>query len=290
MANVKKERPKLYVLDNGRMKMDKNLMIATSNQATIDNPNAPNEMVEFPIYTVFIDHPEGKILFDTACNPNAMGSEGRWIEQTQKAFPYTASEECYLYNRLEQINVDPKDVDYVVASHLHLDHAGCLEYFTNATVIVHEDELNGTMQTYARNQKSGAYIWADIDAWIKNNLTWQTIKPYEDNIELVDGVKILNFGSGHAWGMIGLQVELSELGSIILASDAIYTAESIGPPLKRPVLYMIQLVGQNLLNESNAWRKKPMQKFGLDMIVNNLTHSENPRKDIMSNDGKGVRM
>lgn len=103
-------------------------------------------------------------------------------------------------------------------------------------------------------------------------------------------MKILNFGSGHAWGMIGLQVELSELGSIILASDAIYTAESIGPPLKRPVLYMIQLVGQNLLNESNAWRKKPMQKFGLDMIVNNLTHSENPRKDIMSNDGKGVRM
>ena len=29
-------------------------------------------MHEFPIYTVFIDHPEAKILFDTACNPNAM--------------------------------------------------------------------------------------------------------------------------------------------------------------------------------------------------------------------------
>src|SRR5699024_5195640 len=177
-----------------------------------------------------IDHPDAKILFDTACNPNGMGPNGRWIEQTQKAFPYMADEECHLPNRLEQINVDPREVDYVVASHLHLDHAGCLEYFTNATVIVHDDELNGTMQTYARNQKEGAYIWADIDAWIKNDLTWKTVKPYEDNLEIVDGVKVLNFGSGHAWGLIGLQVDMPELGTIILASDAIYTAESMGPP------------------------------------------------------------
>ncbi|MCJ1783794.1 AhlS family quorum-quenching N-acyl homoserine lactonase [Mammaliicoccus sciuri] len=238
MVNVNNQGIKLYVLDNGRMRMDKNLMIAGSNQATLDNPNAPNEMFEFPIYTVFIDHPEAKILFDTACNPNSMGENGRWINQTQKAFPYTADESCYLPNRLEQINVDPSEVDYVVASHLHLDHAGCLEYFTNATVIVHDDELNGTMQTYARNQKAGAYIWADIDAWIKNNLTWKTIKPYEDNLEIVKGVKVLNFGSGHAWGMIGLEVETQELGTLILASDAIYTAESMGDILKPPgILY-----------------------------------------------------
>ncbi|MGY0685407.1 AhlS family quorum-quenching N-acyl homoserine lactonase [Mammaliicoccus sciuri] len=238
MVNVNNQGIKLYVFDNGRMRMDKNLMIAGSNQATLDNPNAPNEMFEFPIYTVFIDHPEAKILFDTACNPNSMGENGRWINQTQKAFPYTADESCYLPNRLEQINVDPSEVDYVVASHLHLDHAGCLEYFTNATVIVHDDELNGTMQTYARNQKAGAYIWADIDAWIKNDLTWKTIKPYEDNLEIVKGVKVLNFGSGHAWGMIGLEVETQELGTLILASDAIYTAESMGDILKPPgILY-----------------------------------------------------
>lgn len=238
MVNVNNQGIKLYVLDNGRMKMDKNLMIAGSNQATLDNPNAPNEMFEFPIYTVFIDHPEAKILFDTACNPNSMGDNGRWINQTQKAFPYTADESCYLPNRLEQINVDSSEVDYVVASHLHLDHAGCLEYFTNATVIVHDDELNGTMQTYARNQKAGAYIWADIDAWIKNDLTWKTIKPYEDNLEIVQGVKVLNFGSGHAWGMIGLEVETQELGTLILASDAIYTQESMGDILKPPgILY-----------------------------------------------------
>lgn len=73
-----KQHPKLYVMDNGTMRMDKNYMIAMHNPATIDHPNQPNEFVEFPVYTVLIDHPEGKILFDTACNPNAMGPDGRW--------------------------------------------------------------------------------------------------------------------------------------------------------------------------------------------------------------------
>lgn len=234
MANIVKVRPKLYVMDNGRMRMDKNWMIAMHNPATMQNPNVPNEMVEFPIYTVFIDHPEGKILFDTSCNPSSMGPNGRWAEISQSQFPWTANEECYLHNRLEQLHVHPKDIKFVVASHLHLDHAGCLEMFTNATIIVHEDEFNGALQIYARNQKAGAYIWADIDAWIKNNLQWRTIHRDEDNILLAEGVRVLNFGSGHAWGMLGLHVELPEKGNIILASDAIYTAESYGPPVKPP--------------------------------------------------------
>ncbi|MBF0705575.1 MULTISPECIES: AhlS family quorum-quenching N-acyl homoserine lactonase [Bacillales] len=232
--NIINKHPKLYVMDNGRMSMDKNWMIAMHNPATITNPNAQTEFVEFPIYTVLIDHPAGKILFDTACNPNSMGPEGRWTEATQQTFPYKASEECYLHNRLEQLNVRPEDIKFVVASHLHLDHAGCLEMFTNATIIVHEDELNGTLQSYARNQKEGAYIWGDIDAWIKNNLQWQTIKRNEDNVQLAEGIKVLNFGSGHAWGMIGLHIQMPETGGIILASDAVYTAESFGPPIKPP--------------------------------------------------------
>lgn len=94
MTNVMKARPKLYVMDNGRMSMDKNWLIGMHNPATILNPNAATEFVEFPVYTVLSDHPEGKILFDTACNPNGMGKEGRWPEMMQLAFPWAASEEC----------------------------------------------------------------------------------------------------------------------------------------------------------------------------------------------------
>lgn len=235
MANIIKQKPKLYVMDNGRMRMDKNNMVAMHNPATVDNPNQPATFIEFPIYTVLIDHPEGKILFDTACNPNSMGENGRWAETIQKAFPWEASEECYLHNRLEQLKVRPEDIKYVIASHLHLDHAGCLEMFTEAQIIVHEDELNGALRSYANNENA-AYIWEDIDAWIKNHLQWKTVGRDEDNLELVEGIKILNFGSGHAWGMIGLHVEMPETGGIILASDAVYSAENYGPPIKPPGL------------------------------------------------------
>lgn len=214
--------------------MDKNFMVAAHNPASIDNPNPPAEFVEFPVYAVLIDHPDGKILFDTGCNPEGMGENGRWPEGVQKLFPAFQDESCYLINRLEQLNLRPDDIKYVVASHLHLDHAGCLELFTNATIIVHDSELKNTMKQYAMTKDMGAYIWADINAWIGNDLKWKTVMPHEDELELVKGVKILNFGPGHAWGLLGLHIDLPGEGGVILASDAVYSAENYGPPVKIP--------------------------------------------------------
>ncbi|MDR7314653.1 N-acyl homoserine lactonase family protein [Brevibacillus nitrificans] len=227
-------KPKLFVLDTGRMQMDKGFMVSMYNPASVLNPNPPAEFIEFPVYAVLIDHPDGKILFDTGCNPEGMGEKGRWPQGVQQLFPLAMSEECYLINRLAQLKVRPEDIKYVVASHLHLDHAGCLEMFTNATIIVHEHELANTMKTYAINKDMGAYVWADIDAWVRNGLNWKTIRPKDEEVQLVDGIKILNFGAGHAWGMLGLHVELPGTGGIILASDAVYSAENYGPPIKIP--------------------------------------------------------
>lgn len=229
---------KLYVLDTGTMKMDKNYMIAMHNPASIDVPNQPNEFVEFPVYAVLIDHPEGKILFDTGCNPDGMGEEGSWPEGVQKLFPAFASEECYLINRLEQLKVRPEDIKYVIASHLHLDHAGCLDLFTNAEIIVHDAELANVMKTFAMTRDMGAYIWGDVMGWIQKQLRWRTIKPWQKEVQLVEGIKIINFGAGHAYGMLGLHVELPGHGNVLLASDAVYTKESYGPPVKPPgILY-----------------------------------------------------
>lgn len=227
-------KPKLYVLDTGTMKMDKNFMLALHNPASIDNPNPPAEFIEFPVYAVLIDHPEGKILFDTGCNPEGMGDEGRWSQGIQSMFPAFQDESCYLINRLAQLNTRPEDIKYVVASHLHLDHAGCLELFTNATIIVHDSELKNTMKQYAMTKDMGAYIWADVNQWIEKGLTWRTVMPNEDELVLADGIKILNFGPGHAWGLLGLHVELPGEGGIILASDAVYSEENFGPPTKPP--------------------------------------------------------
>ncbi|UTW08086.1 N-acyl homoserine lactonase family protein [Pseudomonas benzenivorans] len=237
MSNFIKQMPKVYVLDNGRMKMDKNFMISMHNPATIDNPNKPAELIEFPIFTVLIDHPDGKVLFDTACNPNSMGENGRWPKEIQDMFHYTAmvnGQDCHLHSRLAEIGVDPRDIDYVVVSHLHLDHSGCLELFTNAKIIVHQNEFNAALSNYAQNRTAEGFIWDDVDAWIKNDLTWRVVKEAEGDLDLLDGIRILNFGGGHSYGMLGLHIELPGHGPLILASDAVYSAENYSNPSRLP--------------------------------------------------------
>src|SRR5699024_11223801 len=56
VVNVKKYRPKLYVLDNGKMQMDKNIMVAMSNQDTIDDIIDHNEILELSIYNIYFDY------------------------------------------------------------------------------------------------------------------------------------------------------------------------------------------------------------------------------------------
>ena len=47
-----------------------------------------------------------------------------------------------LMSGLEELNIDPKDIDYILATHIHIDHAGgigkAVKQMPNAMVLVHE--------------------------------------------------------------------------------------------------------------------------------------------------------
>ena len=45
-------------------------------------------------------------------------------------------------------------------------------------------------------------------------------------------MRLLNFGSGHAYGMLGLAVSLRSHPNVLLVSDACYTTENYGPPMR----------------------------------------------------------
>ena len=71
--------------------------------------------------------------------PATVAPDGRWAPTgLQDFFPYEkVSDEEYLDSRLKQIGVAPGDIDYVVLSHLHFDHAGNVQAFkeTNARLV-----------------------------------------------------------------------------------------------------------------------------------------------------------
>ncbi len=110
--------------------------------------------------------------------------------------------------RLDMMGVGPDDVDYVVLSHLHCDHAGCVEYFRKSKIIVHEDEFAGAFRQYALQDHGSPYAFKDLEAMIKAQLHWREIARDEPDQNIVEGVRLLNFGPGHARGMLGLSVSL----------------------------------------------------------------------------------
>ena len=120
----------------------------------------------------------------------------------------------------------------MVLSHLHCDHAGCVEYFRKSRIIVHEDEFAGAFKHYAARDQVPVYILDDLDAMVRAELRWHQVGRWEPDQTLVEGVRLLNFGSGHAYGMLGLQVALKSQPDAILVSDACYTAENYGPPVQ----------------------------------------------------------
>jgi glyoxylase-like metal-dependent hydrolase (beta-lactamase superfamily II) len=223
---------KLWVLDLGRMHIDRSLLVANWRTATVHDPHPRGELAEFPVSAYYIDHPDGKILYDTGCHPQAMGPDGRWPQDFQDQYPWHGGEECHLPNRLEQLGIGPNDIRYVVLSHLHADHAGCIEFFRKSRIIVHEDEFAAALKSYATREEQTSYTWKDTDQWIRQGHDWRLVGRDEGDLELADNVEILNFGAGHSYGMLGLHLRLAEAGGIIFTSDAIYSSTNYGPPMR----------------------------------------------------------
>ncbi len=225
---------KMYVLDLGRMRIDKNFFINHAVIANSEEPNKPNEYIEFPIQAFMFKGKEGYILYDTGVHPDSMGQNGRWPIEFQVRSPYIGNDECSILNRLKQLGLEPDDISWVILSHMHNDHAGCIEYFNKSNFLVNENEFNACMQAYATHDYLSSYIWKDTDVWTRKKRNWHFVEEKDGDIEVMPGLTVLNFGPGHAHGMLGLHVSLEKSGNIIITSDALYCRENFSKPFSEP--------------------------------------------------------
>jgi N-acyl homoserine lactone hydrolase len=209
---------KLYVMANGiAPDMPREAIVSSGG------PVDPKDVVPIPIVTFLIDHPDGLVLYDTGWS-----KPERWPRQ------WSIPEDELVLSRLAKLCVRPEDIRYVICSHLHIDHAGGLEYFTSSEIIVSDAELTNVAKLYFLNQLSHPYIRADVDEWIRVGLRWRLVGDEGNVVKFLDDVHLLSFGSGHSFGMLGLLIELPKTGNVILTSDAIYCKENMGPPVRLP--------------------------------------------------------
>ena len=216
---------KLYILNTGYLDTDKNVMVYGYTMGTRSNPHVDNAWVKIPVLAFLIDTGNGYILYDTGSHPEAMN--GYWPEYMQETSPLHQKEEERLENQLKLIGVNPSDINTVVMSHMHLDHAGGLYLFPHADVYVPKEDFMHA-QTIVRLSPDvttrGAYIKEDLDVYVKQ------YHLVDEDFELAPGVEVLTL-PGHTPGLLGLLVHL-EGGNIILPQDSIYTSQIYGPPAK----------------------------------------------------------
>jgi N-acyl homoserine lactone hydrolase len=216
------DKIKLMILPTGTMHGDLNwLLIDPSRMASRNQPERSRDWVEVPTHVVYIEHPSGKKLLWDAGVPRDW--EDRWAPTgLDQFFPVDATtEEMWLDSRLKQLDLEPSDIDYLLLSHLHIDHAANAKWWqhTGTRIIVDEEEKKGAFSFDGYNL--GGHIKSDYDG-----LDLDTIN---EDTEILPGVTLLRT-PGHTWGTLSLKVDLADAGVMIFASDSVYLKESYGPP------------------------------------------------------------
>ena len=217
---------KAYVLDNGWLECDSNWMVAMSVGGTASDPTPAVNWIKIPVYAVLVDHPDGKILYDTGCHPEAMA--GYWPEGLREIFPYYFREEQAFERQLALAGATPGEIKTVVMSHMHLDHAGNLRLFPGADVYVHRRDFEyGQTLTHQSPDPAqhGAYVKADLEAPVKQ------YRLVEGDCELAPGVELVDL-PGHTPGLLGLVLHIEKSGTVIFPQDAVYQRANYGPPAK----------------------------------------------------------
>ncbi|BAB60450.1 hypothetical protein [Thermoplasma volcanium GSS1] len=235
---------KIYLLDYGWLGGDIGWFLPGQLGGAMTNSerNPRRDWVEIPITGALIDHPDARILFDTGIAPDAMKTHERGL---MEAFPITKmDDQNHIENQLKLIGLKPEDIDFVVISHLHLDHIGQAAVFkdSHVPIIVQKKELESALSLIWQG-KSGAYDYSDLlplkgAAWM----------PLDDPVfEIVDGV-YAEFTGGHTAGHQVLTVK-TEKGSM-------YTLT--GDFLHLPKEYDVEAKGWLLSNatEWNSYIKK----------------------------------
>lgn len=177
-------------------------------------PGLDGEVV-LQVWSFLVDHPAGTVLFDTGMHPQVRDDAPGRLGTLADLFTLGYGPDDDVASRLAAVDTAADDVDVVVASHLHFDHAGGNALVPDARVVVQRAEID-----HARRGDDGAYLRADWD-------TGHDLQEVEGEHDLFgDGRVVCVPTHGHTPGHQSLLVRL-DAGDLLLTADACYLRHSL---------------------------------------------------------------
>ncbi|WP_255196377.1 N-acyl homoserine lactonase family protein [Halorarius litoreus] len=225
----------VHLFDRGRIEADVNFVLDGSTVATASNPNPDLRYEEFLVWNLVIDHPEGTVLWDTGSHPDA--GDGYWPAPLYEAFAHVDAADHDLADDLGAAGYGIEDIDAVVMSHLHLDHAGGLYHFagTDTPIYVHEREIEFAYRSGKTDTGSVAYFPPDFD----RELNWEVVS---GDHQLYEDFRLLHL-PGHTPGLLGAQLDRGD-DTLLVVGDEAYWQEN----------YQGHSMAASLLWDNQAWR------------------------------------
>jgi glyoxylase-like metal-dependent hydrolase (beta-lactamase superfamily II) len=167
-----------------------------------------------PYFAYLITHPQGNVLFDTGAHIQLATDPEARLGAAAAAFQLQLTPDEHVEPRLAEIGLRPSDIDIVIQSHLHFDHAGGLEVFTHAPILIQREELSFALAPPVYQRL--AYVPGDFD----HALDWRELDG--DHDVFGDGRLIALSTPGHTRGHQSLMVHLDSGQTVILLADAAY--------------------------------------------------------------------
>jgi glyoxylase-like metal-dependent hydrolase (beta-lactamase superfamily II) len=141
---------------------------------------------------------------------------------------------------LGKIGFKPADVDTVVLTHMHADHAGNVVSFPNAKVFVQREEYEGWKRV-----RAGTEIRSNqLGSWALSSINWDNFDEFDAAIassrvtllegdrEIAPGITCRLASQSHTFGSQWVEVNTSS-GPHIVAGDCVYwyaNIEKMWPP------------------------------------------------------------
>ncbi len=227
---------KIHVLHTGEVCVSPGLpyhddKVKSPLQLGILSPYGRKNRIWIPVSCYLIEHPKGLILFDTGWS-REMSPNGEYDKKAQKkhlGFMHyclnqgrvpmgeTAAEQ------LAKRGIRPEDIDYVILSHMHSDHASALRSFKNAKRILLSEEEYADITKYAYRYATGQWKGVELKTFHLENTG---IGPVGKSLDLFgDGsIELINI-PGHTNGLCAMKVSNGER-FVLLFADGGYAERS----------------------------------------------------------------